>query len=117
MVVALLLGAGASALGATLATGPIDKEGFSTVQCSIVNVGKKERTVQIEVWLAGSAPPESSPVVSLRPNDVWSWSGGGCSDGCLYYCRFIVQGAKKDFRAGGCAKPQVGGCAFFVPAQ
>ncbi len=117
MLVALVLGGGAPALGAMLATAPIDKDGFSTVECSIVNVGKKERTVKIEVWLAGATPPESSPVVSLRPNDYWRWSGGGCSDGCVYYCRFIVQGGKKDFRAGGCVKPQGGGCAFFVPAQ
>lgn len=88
---ALLLGRGGCALGATIAPAPIDKDGYDALasakrsEFSIVHLEKKERMLEIEVSLAGATPFESPPVVSFRPSNYWRWSGGGCSDGLIYY--------------------------------
>lgn len=116
----LFVGSAATADAATLYTPPIEKDGwgtYSTANCSIVNVGKKEQQVTIEVWLAGAQPPEASPEVTLYPGSAYHWSATGCTDGCVYYCKFIVSGGKRNFRAVGCVKPEGGGCSYVVPAN
>lgn len=71
--------------------------------CSIVNVSDKLRTVKIEVLDGSGTTPASTTT-----NDIPSGAGmfldfpQPCTNGCVIYCKFSVQGNKHEYRASIC---------------
>ncbi len=82
------------------------------VRCTIVNVGGQSRPVTIEVVGPAGNVVASSNVV-LQPGQVLSDAD---ATGGTRYCRFVVQGAKGQFRAGATVGT-LGREFFTVPAQ
>ena len=117
-IMVLLIALSGAAYAAELFT-PSFYHDQANLRCSIVNVSESNKTVRIQII---DADPTSAILVE-DSGDFILWPGGaadistygGCSNGChSVYCKFIVQGKKRNFRASGCVTgvnlPEKFGC-------
>lgn len=118
IAVALVLGLVGTAQAATLATGPLRVDGSggteNVIECSLVNIGKKDLEVTITVVLGTGSldldfvvPPGGTTANSVL-------NGGGWKSG---YCRFDVKGGKKNVRASVCVRDEFDPCGSALPAS
>ena len=68
---ALVLGLSGATIGAELYPPMFDRDGFgiTVVTCSILNVGKKDRDVIIEIFESGASSSITSPTITLAPGE------------------------------------------------
>lgn len=68
-------------------------------QCCILNTSKREKEVTIQSILVGSTLVNSLDWVLSPEGGVCAGGFTGCTDGCLWFCKFIVEGSKHQYRA------------------
>lgn len=113
LVIAVIVGtftlAGA-AQGAVILSPPLFMAGTNEVECNIVNISDVDRDVTVEVWSA-----QGFPLASCFTGPLAAGHGFACRGSVvpsMRYCRFVVEGAKANFRAAVCLfQPGVGSIA------
>ncbi len=92
---------GGIALAGKLATPPIYIESGQLI-CSIVNVSDKARNVEY-IW-GNIDGTESTWGTSILLPGMGQVNGLSYANGSFGFCKFIVEGKKKHFRASGCVQ-------------
>jgi len=115
----LLLLAGGSAQAAdTLFTAPLVPEGASLLDCYIVNVSNKTRSVVIQVFNRAGGLLESVPA-TLAPGEerVATVPASDDPSEAPRYCKFELNGNKSEFRASILTRTPGFGSISALPAQ
>ena len=99
ITVACVLLVSVAAEAAELFSPPVFVDHGQLVACEIVNVSGTIRTVQYEVIDPTGAVIGGGGPIDIGPGQISGGGGGGTSIYGLYYCHFIVQGNKGQFRA------------------
>lgn len=120
LVVLFTLGLVPLARAAELISPPLLAIGQERLTCKIVNLSTRPRAVRIQIFRAGGFTASQGLEIELPPNAAIDHSvTGSVLGGVSGYCRFIVQGSKKLYRAVATVKgslPEEGDRAA-VPAE
>ena len=110
----LVLALTAAAEAATLISPPLVPEGTNFLDCYLVNVGEKARTVTIQVFSREGVPVKTVET-TLDPGeeDV----ARATSDQNPRYCKFVVKGSARDFRASILVRQDGVGAISALPAN
>ena len=109
---ALAVVGGANA--ATLVSPPLVPEGTNFLDCYLVNVGTKPRAVTIQVFSReGVAVTTVETTLDPGEEDV----ARAQSDQLPRYCKFIVKGSAKEFRASILVRQDGVGAISALPAN
>lgn len=112
LAIALTLGTAVQA--ATLISPPLVPEGTNFLDCYLVNVGAKARPVTIQIFNREGAVIKS---VELTLDPGQEDVARAQSDELPRYCKFIVKGSAKDFRASILVRQDGVGAISALPAQ
>jgi hypothetical protein len=99
ITVVCVLFVGVAVEAADLYTPPLFVDNGQLVACEIVNVSGTIRTVQWEIINSSGDDIGGGGPIDIGPGQISGGGGGGTSIYGLYYCHFIVQGNKGQFRA------------------
>jgi hypothetical protein len=115
LVIALVLVLSGAAQAAQLFTPPLVPEDGRDLNCNIVNVGSRTKTVRILLLNVAGDVVKDTGNFDLNPGEV----GFEFEDESLgpLYCKFIVEGRKKNYRASSCVFESGVGCISVVQAQ
>jgi hypothetical protein len=106
-IIVLLITLSGAAYAGELYTPPINSSS-GAMECSIVNVSESDKTVTIQIFQGNWDDQylfEETEDLTIIPGGAYKLSSGYCSDGtCTLYCKFIVEGRKRNFRASGCVR-------------
>jgi hypothetical protein len=112
LALALTLATGAHA--ATLISPPLVPEGTNFLDCYLVNVSPKPRPVTIQIFNRdGVAIKTVELTLAPGQEDV----ARAQSDELPRYCKFVVKGSAKDFRASILVRQDGVGAISALPAQ
>ena len=93
----LLLGLGSAARSSELSSGVFLTAGFVTATCFAVNVGKKTRSVTIEI-VDVDGEVDASEGFELEPGSAQSVSLASAEGPIERYCRIDLKGSRKNIR-------------------
>jgi hypothetical protein len=99
---------------ATLISPPLVPEGTNFLDCYLVNVSAKARPVTIQIFNREGAVIKS---VELTLDPGQEDVARAQSDELPRYCKFIVKGSAKDFRASILVRQDGVGAISALPAQ
>jgi len=113
----LVLALAGAAQAADLFTPPLTMDS-EFLRCEIVNLSSTSRAVTIEVRNS-SGTVLGSPLIigNLQPHGVASTSQSNPAGVRPSYCKFVVEGAKSNYRASGCIADATECTAAAVPAK
>ncbi len=115
LAVLLSLGLAAPAHAATtMFTGPLVPPGDGQLDSYLVNVSNKTRDVVIEVLNKDGVALSSEPFV-LAPGTEHVVVVP--ADQAPRYCKFIVEGARSNYRGSALTRQVNGGCISALPAE
>ena len=98
----------------TLVSPPLVPEGTNFLDCYLVNVGTKPRPVTIEVFSReGVAVTTVDTTLDPGEEDV----ARATSDQLPRYCKFVVKGSAKEFRASILVRQEGVGAISALPAN
>jgi hypothetical protein len=99
---------------ATLVSPPLVPEGTNFLDCYLVNVGAKPRAVTIQVFSReGVAVTTVDTTLDPGEEDV----ARATSDQLPRYCKFVVKGSAKEFRASVLVRQEGVGAISALPAN
>jgi|MudIll2142460700_1097286.scaffolds.fasta_scaffold145089_1 hypothetical protein len=99
IAVACVLLVGVAVEAAELFSPPVFVGHEQLVACELVNTGGQTRTVQWEIIdAAGNVSANGGPL-DIGPGQIAGGGAGGTQIYGSYYCHFIVQGIKGQYRA------------------
>ena len=111
---ALAFGIAGGAEAATLVSPPLVPEGTNFLDCYLVNVGPKPRAVTIQVFSReGIAVTTVETTLAPGEEDV----ARAQADQLPRYCKFIVKGSAKEFRASILVRQDGVGAISALPAN
>ncbi len=111
---ALAVGLTGAARAATLVSPPLVPDGENVLDCYLVNVGEKPRTVVIHVVARdGSVIETVTTTLGPGEEDV----ARATADQLPRYCRFDVDGPKSAFRASILIRQEGAGAISALPAN
>jgi hypothetical protein len=111
---ALVLGLAGGAHATTLVSPPLVADGENVLDCYLVNVGTKPRTVVIHVVARDGSEIETvTTTLGAGEEDV----ARATADQLPRYCRFDVDGPKSAFRASVLVRQEGVGAISALPAN
>jgi hypothetical protein len=114
LAVGLAVATAAHAEAATLVSPPLVPEGTNFLDCYLVNVGEKARNVTIQVFSReGVAVMTVETTLDPGEEDV----ARATSDQNPRYCKFVVRGNVRDFRASILVRQDGVGAISALPAN
>jgi hypothetical protein len=99
ITVACVLLFGIAVEAAELFSPPVFVDHGQLVACEFVNVSGQTRTVQWEIIDAAGDVSASGGPIDVGPGQIGGGGAGGTEIYGSYYCHFIVQGNKDQYRA------------------
>ena len=114
LIIALMLMLSGMAQAARLFTPPLVPENGRDLNCNIVNVSDRTRAVKILLLDDTGNIVKDTGYFNLNPGEV-GFEYAHASLGPLY-CKFIVSGSKKHYRASSCVFESGVGCISVVQA-
>lgn len=93
---------------------PLVPDGENQLDCYLVNVGDRIRSVRIQALTKNGVPVAT--VDAVLPPGHEEVARAGAND-LPRYCRFVVEGPKADFRASVLVRQEGVGSISALPAQ
>ena len=119
LATALFLTSAGTAQAATLYAGPIPLEGYTYVECSLLNTGKgtlRDMSIHATVENHGTRGLSARDRLPGRTGKVGKYNNGPFSN--LGWCKFEFKGSSKNVSATLCVtEPYDNNCKSAVPAQ
>jgi hypothetical protein len=114
IALALAVATSAAVEAATLVSPPLVPEGTNFLDCYLVNVGEKPRAVTIQVFSReGTVVKTVETTLDPGEEDV----ARATSEENPRYCKFIVKGSARDFRASILVRQDGVGAISALPAN